>query len=105
VAGPVDPPLDIVPPSFDVDRNNASTFASRLWLELDAIPIFVPCRETQFSLAGEATHAVEEALEWLHPTTTRIIEATTSEKRKEVEGLCSILFFFHYHLIFFNFYP
>jgi alpha,alpha-trehalose phosphorylase (configuration-retaining) len=78
--------LDITPPTLDVDRENFTTFASRLWLELDAIPIFVPCRETQFSLEGEATHAVEEALKWLHPTTTRIIEATTSELHKEVKG-------------------
>ncbi|PVF99627.1 UDP-Glycosyltransferase/glycogen phosphorylase [Serendipita vermifera] len=85
LAGPLDPPLDITPPTLDVDRENFNTFASRLWLELDAIPIFVPCRETQFSLEGEATHAVEEALKWLHPTTTRIIEATTSTLHKEVQ--------------------
>jgi hypothetical protein len=55
-----------------------------VWLELDAVPFCVPCRDTQFSLAGEAVRAVELALAELSPTTHAIVRAGTGEHRRDV---------------------
>lgn len=86
VAGPLDAPFDMPPPSLDVDRDAPPSFLSRIWLELDAIPVLIQCRDTQFSLSGEAVRAVELALETLAPTTTNIVQAATSPSRREVLG-------------------
>jgi alpha,alpha-trehalose phosphorylase (configuration-retaining) len=88
VAGPLDPILAPAPPGLEVDVKAPPTFLSRIWLELDTVPFLVQCKDTQFSLAGEAVHAVELALEQLSPTTTTIVKASTSERRREVLGMC-----------------
>ncbi|EIN08341.1 UDP-Glycosyltransferase/glycogen phosphorylase [Punctularia strigosozonata HHB-11173 SS5] len=85
VAGPLDEPLALPKPAVEVDRDAPPSFLARIWLELDAIPFIVNCRNTQFSLQGEATRAIETALESLSPTTKTIIKASTSADRHEVE--------------------
>ena len=86
MATPLDSPLALPPKGFDVDRNAPPSFLARIWLELDAIPIRVHCRDTQFSLVGEAVRAVETALEYLSPTTNSIIKSAVSQSRRQVLG-------------------
>ena len=86
MATPLDSPLALPPKGFDVDRNAPPSFLARVWLELDAIPVRVHCRDTQFSLVGEAVRAVETALEYLAPTTNSIIKSATSQSRRQVLG-------------------
>lgn len=85
VAGPLDEPLALAPPSIEVDRDAKPSFLSRIWLELDAVPFVINCRNTRFSIAGEASAAVEAALSCLQPTTTNIIQASCSKATREVE--------------------
>ena len=86
MATPLDSPLALPPKGFDVDRNAPPSFLARVWLELDAIPVRVHCRDTQFSLVGEAVRAVETALEYLAPTTNSIIRSVASQSRRQVLG-------------------
>ena len=86
MATPLDSPLALPPKGFDVDRNAPPSFLARVWLELDAIPVRVHCRDTQFSLVGEAVRAVETALEYLAPTTNSIIQSVASQSRRQVLG-------------------
>jgi hypothetical protein len=86
VAGPLDPLLAPPPPGSHVDPKTPPSFLSRIWLDLDAIPFLASCKDTQFSLPGEAVSAVELALNELSPTTTSIIKASTSSRRGEVLG-------------------
>lgn len=86
VSGPLDPILAPPPPGLEVDDEAGASFMSRIWLDLDAIPFLALCKDTQFSLAGEAVHAVELALEQLGPTTTSIMKASVSPSRREVLG-------------------
>jgi hypothetical protein len=90
VSGPLDPVLSPPSPSLDIDGEDAPSFLSRVWLDLDAIPFLALCKDTQFSLAGEAVHAIELALEQLSPTTTSIIKASVSSGRREVLGACVV---------------
>lgn len=73
-------------PGLEVDRNAKPSFLSRIWLELDAIPFMIPCRDAAFSLEGEAVKAIEGALATLHPTADAIVKAKAEPKRHEVEG-------------------
>jgi hypothetical protein len=86
VATPLDSPLALPPNGFDIDRNASPSFLARVWLELDAIPVRVRCRDTQFSLVGEAARAVESALEYLAPTTNSIMKSAVSQSRRQVLG-------------------
>ncbi|KAG8927276.1 hypothetical protein FRC03_009834 [Tulasnella sp. 419] len=85
VAGPLDDPLNWPKPSLDVDRDRPLSFLARIWLELDAIPFVIPCRDTQFSMEGEAVRAIEGALATLHPTSSAIVKASCSHDDREVE--------------------
>lgn len=87
MAGPLDAPLDNAPATLEVNRDAPPSFLSRIWLELDAIPVLINCRDTQFSLAGEAVRAVELALGELSPTTANIVAAATTPGRREVLGM------------------
>jgi hypothetical protein len=85
VAGPLDPVLAPPPPGLaTVDADAKPGLLPRAWLELDTVPFLVDCRDTQFSLAGEAVRAVELALAELSPTTNAIVQTGTSELRREV---------------------
>jgi hypothetical protein len=84
VSGPIDPPFNLHEPTLEIDKDAPPSFLSRIWLELDAIPVVINCRDTQFTLAGEAVRAIELALENLSPTATTIIKAATSSRRHEV---------------------
>jgi hypothetical protein len=86
VSGPLDPLLAPAPSGLEIDPKAAPTLLSRIWLDLDAVPFLVWAKDSQFSLSGEAVRAIELALEQLSPTTTAIIKASTSERRREVLG-------------------
>ncbi|KZT23666.1 glycosyltransferase family 4 protein [Neolentinus lepideus HHB14362 ss-1] len=77
ICGPLDHPFDRTKPN----RAAPQSFLSRIWLELDALPFVAPCRDTQFSLEGEATAAVQRALAWLAPTSKSIVRAARRRGR------------------------
>lgn len=85
ICGPLDAPLKVPAANIDIDRDAPQSFLSRIWLELDAVPFVVNCRDTQFSLEGEATLAVEKALEWLAPTAKSIVKAGADPRNREVQ--------------------
>lgn len=86
MATPLDSPLALPSKGVEVDRNAPPSFLARVWLELDAIPVRVDCRDTQFSLIGEAVRAVETALDYLAPTTDSILKSEASQSRRQVLG-------------------
>jgi alpha,alpha-trehalose phosphorylase (configuration-retaining) len=86
VAGPLDAPFTLPSPGLDVDRDAPPSFLAKCWFELDAIPFHVPCRDTQFSLEGEAVKAIETALGHLHPTASAIIKARAHPTTRRVLG-------------------
>lgn len=61
-------------PGFKVDRDSPPTFAAKLWLRLDAIPMIIKVEEAQFSLQSRALAAVEKALSWLSPLSSSTIK-------------------------------
>ncbi|TFK46849.1 UDP-Glycosyltransferase/glycogen phosphorylase [Heliocybe sulcata] len=88
ISGPLDAPFSLPARASSLSassRTSAQSFLTRIWLELDALPFVAPCRDTQFSLEGEATLAVEKALAWLAPTSKSIVKVGREHDTGEVQ--------------------
>jgi hypothetical protein len=93
--------LDGLDPSmtFYADKERRDTnvhFLTRVWLHLDAIP-FLSSREAaegKFSLDGQATAAIDEALATLVPMSTSTVKIMLSPLRQVLGELNSPLLLF-----------